>query len=130
MADETPQPMASWEGDIRPQGADAFLLCVTDPLKHKCVDGPAFSLRSILVPEKCFVLKTREMAVGWPAMGPGVSRIASGLLEASEKVESCPLWHPQDLLGLPVASWGDGETTGSCGGFSLTPGNFLSKEAT
>lgn len=130
MADETPRPVASWEGDIRPQGANAFLLGVTDPLKHKCVAGPAFSLRSILVPETCFVLKTGEMAVGRPAMGPGISRIASGLLEASEKVESCPLWHPQDLLGLPVAWWRDGETTGSFGGFSLTLGNFLFKEAT
>lgn len=130
MADEIPRPVASWEGDIRPQGADAFLLCVTDPLKHKCVDGPAFSLRSILVPEKCFVLKTGEMAVGRPAMVPGISHIASGLLEASEKVESCPPWHPQDLLGLLIAWWGDGGTIGSFGGFSLTLGNFLPKEAT
>lgn len=107
MVDEIPRPVASWEGDIRPQGADAFLLCVTDPLKHKCVDGPAFSLRSILVPEKCFVLKTGEMAVGRPAMVPGISRIASGLLEASEKVESCPLWHPQGTADRLVGGRGD-----------------------
>lgn len=38
-------------------------------------------------------------------MVPGSGRIASGLLKASEKVESCPLWRPQDLLGLLPACW-------------------------
>lgn len=54
--------------------------------------GPAFSLRSILVPERCIVLRTGEVAVGQPDRGPGIGRIAAGLLEELAKVARCLLW--------------------------------------
>lgn len=75
----------------------SFCSVLLTPQTHTCVAQTCFSLRSILVPERCFVLKTGEVAVGQPDTVPGISRLASVLLGESEKVDSCPFWHPQAL---------------------------------